>query len=53
MEFQMYGDAYQAVTEYIQCYNQQRIHGSLYDLSPEQFLQAVREDKVKPFVIRE
>lgn len=52
MEFQTYQDAYEVVTEYIQFYNQRRIHGSLYDLAPEQFIQAVREARVKPFVIK-
>lgn len=51
-EFETYHDAYEIVTEYMQFYNQRRIHGSLYDLSPEQFIQAISNRAVKPFVIK-
>ncbi|WP_409176896.1 IS3 family transposase [Brevibacillus fortis] len=33
-EFQTYGEAYQAVSEYIRYYNEPRIHSSIRDLSP-------------------
>ncbi|MCY9511838.1 IS3 family transposase, partial [Paenibacillus larvae] len=36
-EFQTYGEAYQAVTEYIRYYNERRIHSSIRDLSPYEF----------------
>ncbi|MEJ9209717.1 DDE-type integrase/transposase/recombinase, partial [Paenibacillus larvae] len=36
-EFQTYGEAYQAVTEYIRYYNERRIHSSIHDLSPYEF----------------
>lgn len=51
-EFENYQAAYAVVTEYITFYNQRRIHGSLYDLSPEQFMQAIAKNEVKPFVVK-
>lgn len=36
-EFETYGEAYQAVTEYIRYYNERRIHSSIRDLSPYEF----------------
>jgi putative transposase len=36
-EFKTYGEAYEAVTEYISFYNERRIHSSLQDLSPNEF----------------
>ncbi|MFC7441555.1 IS3 family transposase, partial [Laceyella putida] len=32
-----YGEAYEAVTEYISFYNERRIHSSLQDLTPNEF----------------
>ncbi|SHL08421.1 integrase core domain-containing protein, partial [Alicyclobacillus tolerans] len=51
-EFENYQAAYAAVTEYITFYNQRRIHGSLYDLSPEQFMRAIANNEVQPFVVK-
>jgi putative transposase len=51
-EFESYPDAYHIVSDYLLFYNQRRIHGSLYDLSPTEFLQAVGKQTVKPFVIK-
>nr|WP_281282535.1 integrase core domain-containing protein [Paenibacillus piri] len=51
-EFESYQDAYQIVSDYILFYNQRRIHGSLYDLSPAQFVQAVQQQNVPPLVIK-
>lgn len=51
-EFENYQAAYEVVTEYITFYNQRRIHGSLYDLAPEQFIRAIANNEVKPFVIK-
>ncbi|WP_415783146.1 transposase, partial [Brevibacillus invocatus] len=39
-EFQNYQEAYESVTNYLLFYNQRRIHGSLYDLSPVEFGEA-------------
>ena len=51
-EFENYQAAYAVVTEYISFYNQRRIHGSLYDLAPEQFIRAITNHEVKPFVVK-
>lgn len=51
-EFETYQGAYEVVTDYILFYNHRRIHGSLYDLSPEQFIKAISSRAVKPFVIK-
>jgi putative transposase len=51
-EFENYQAAYAVVTEYISFYNQRRIHGSLYDLAPEQFIRAIANHEVKPFVVK-
>ncbi|NTZ16245.1 hypothetical protein EXW96_01180 [Paenibacillus sp. JMULE4] len=51
-EFESYQDAYHVVSNYLLFYNQRRIHGSLYDLSPEEFFQAVLQQTVKPLVIK-
>ncbi|SHK85702.1 DDE-type integrase/transposase/recombinase, partial [Alicyclobacillus tolerans] len=50
--FENYQAAYAAVTEYITFYNQRRNHGSLYDLSPEQFMRAIANNEVQPFVVK-
>ncbi|MCY9669525.1 IS3 family transposase [Paenibacillus alginolyticus] len=51
-EFESYQDAYQIVSDYILFYNQRRIHGSLYDLSPTQFVQAIQQQNVPPLIIK-
>ncbi|WP_149026726.1 hypothetical protein [Desulforamulus ferrireducens] len=33
-------------------YNQSRIHGSLYDLSPFEFNQQMTAGEIKPFVVK-
>jgi putative transposase len=51
-EFGNYQDAYQVVSDYNLFYNQRRTHGSLYDLSPAQFVQAIQQQNVAPLVIK-
>lgn len=51
-EFATYQDAYRTVTDYIQFYNQRRLHGSLYDLSPMEFINQLALGKVKPFIVK-
>ncbi|OUQ86138.1 hypothetical protein B5G50_15490 [Brevibacillus brevis] len=51
-EFESYQQAYETVTNYLLFYNERRIHGSLYDLSPVEFRQAVEQQRVKPFVVK-
>ncbi|PWK16142.1 integrase core domain-containing protein [Tumebacillus permanentifrigoris] len=36
-EFEMFAEAHEAVLEFINFYNERRIHGSLYDLSLKEF----------------
>ncbi|MEK3720066.1 IS3 family transposase [Paenibacillus sp. FSL H8-0034] len=47
-EFETYLQTYEIVTQFIQDYNQQRIHGSIYDLSPYEYLDALKKNLVKP-----
>lgn len=51
-EFLSYQDAYKAVTDFINFYNCRRIHGSLYDLSPVEFANALSQNLIKPFVVK-
>ncbi|MGE7270171.1 IS3 family transposase [Brevibacillus panacihumi] len=52
-EYENYQEAYENVTIYLLLYNQHRIHGSLYDLSPVEFFgKAFSLQRVKPFVIK-
>jgi putative transposase len=51
-EFETYQQAYQVVTDYIDFYNKRRIHGSLFDLAPLEFIQAVKQQKIKPVIVR-
>jgi putative transposase len=47
-EFESYPQAYEIVSEFIQDYNRIRIHGSIYDLSPYEYMEAVKQGTVKP-----
>ncbi len=51
-EFDNYQDAYRIVTDYLLFYNHRRMHGSLYDLSPVEFIHATREQTVPSLVIK-
>lgn len=51
-EFDTYQQAYMIVTEFIHNNNRRRIHGSLYDLSPYEYIEAVRNGTVKPKEIK-
>jgi putative transposase len=46
-EFETYPQTYEIVTQFIQDYNQIRIHGSIYDLSPYEYIVAIRENLVE------
>lgn len=50
--FSSYQEAYEIVTNYICFYNERRIHGSLHDLAPKQFRQAVSMQQVKAKVVK-
>ena len=51
-EFETYPQTYEIVTQFIQDYNQQRIHGSIYDLSPYEYIDAIIKNLVKPKEIK-
>jgi len=46
-EFGTYQESYEVVTNYICFYNERRMHGSLFDLAPKLFRQAVAMQQVK------
>ncbi|QCT03679.1 integrase catalytic subunit [Paenibacillus algicola] len=47
-EFDTYPQAYEMVIQFIQDYNQIRLHGSIYDFSPYEYMKAVKDGTVKP-----
>jgi putative transposase len=51
-EFSSYQEAYKAVINFIHFYNQNRIHGSLYDLAPKEFMNLIKQNMVKPFIVK-
>lgn len=46
-EFETYPQTYGIVSDFIQRYNTRRIHGSIYDLSPYEYIEAVNRGLVK------
>lgn len=51
-EFMSYQEAYEVVSQYIGFYNDRRMHGSLYDLAPEQYRVAMAAGEVKPLIVK-
>ncbi|WP_330164576.1 IS3 family transposase [Paenibacillus validus] len=51
-EFETYPQAYEIVSQFIQDYNRIRIHGSIYDLSPYEYMEAVKQRTVTPKQIK-
>ena len=51
-EFETYPQTYMIVTAFIQYYNQRRIHGSIYDLSPYEYMDSIEKQLVKPKQIK-
>ncbi|RNB70541.1 transposase [Brevibacillus centrosporus] len=51
-EFQTYGEAYQAVTEYVRYYNERRIHSSIRDLSPYAFYEKNKKQLISIKAVR-
>lgn len=47
-EFESYSQAYEIVSEFILDYNRIRLHGSIYDFSPYEYMKAVKDGTVKP-----
>jgi len=51
-EFESYPQAYEIVSQFIQDYNRVRIHGSIYDLSPYEYIEAIKQGIVEPKQIK-
>lgn len=47
-EFHSYQHAYEIVSGFIHNYNHRRIHGSIYDLSPYDYREAIQQGLIKP-----
>ncbi|MEI7025908.1 integrase core domain-containing protein [Paenibacillus sp. y28] len=51
-EFETYQQAYIIVSDFIQDYNRIRIHGSIYDLSPYEYMDAIKQGTIKAKTIK-
>ncbi|MHB1256542.1 MAG: integrase core domain-containing protein [Dethiobacteraceae bacterium] len=51
-EFSSYQEACQTVINYIQFYNERRIHGSLYDYAPFEFRKLLAAGQINPFIVK-
>jgi putative transposase len=51
-EFETYPQTYEIVTQFIQDYNHIRIHGSIYDLSPYEYIDSLKKNLVQPKIIK-
>ncbi len=51
-EFENYQHAYEVVTGFIHNYNHNRIHGSIYDMSPYEYMDAIKLGIAKPKEIK-
>ncbi|WP_165280014.1 IS3 family transposase [Paenibacillus protaetiae] len=51
-EFNSYQEVCETVANYIRFYNERRMHGSLYDLAPQQFRQAVAMHQVQAKIVK-
>ncbi|WP_063870750.1 IS3 family transposase [Paenibacillus sp. Root444D2] len=47
--FMSYEEAFAEVDRFVTFYNERRIHSSLYDYSPKEFLEKLKKNEVKPF----
>lgn len=52
MYFETFEEAYEAVTQYIEFYNERRFHGSLHRMSPKQYHEAWRAGTLEAVEIR-
>lgn len=51
-EFENYQQAYDVVSKFIHNYNHNRIHGSIYDMSPYEYMDAIKLGILKPKEIK-
>ena len=50
-QFNTYAEAYEQVSLYMEYYNQRRRHGSLNNMAPERYYQAIMSNSIKPQVL--
>ncbi|ENH98059.1 transposase [Gracilibacillus halophilus YIM-C55.5] len=43
-EFETYGEAYQAIIDFMDFYNNRRIHSSILDLAPTEFYELQKDE---------
>lgn len=51
-EFENYQQAYEVISGFIDNYNRERIHGSIYDMSPYEYRAAIQDGTVEPKVCK-
>jgi len=51
-EFRTYGEAYQAVVDFMERYNKRRIHSSIDDLPPAEFYRESLQGKAKQLIVK-
>lgn len=51
-EFESYQQSFEVVSRFIHNYNHNRIHGSIYDMSPYEYMDAIRQADVEPKKIK-
>lgn len=50
-QFNSYAEAYEQISLYMEYYNQRRRHGSLKNMAPEKYYQAIISNSIKPQVL--
>lgn len=50
-QFNSYAEAYEQISLYMEYYNQRRRHGSLKNMAPEKYYQAIVSNSIKPQVL--
>lgn len=51
-EFESYQQSFEVVCGFIHNYNHNRIHGSIYDMSPYEYMEAIKQVAVKPKTVK-
>jgi transposase InsO family protein len=47
-----FAEAYEAIRWFVEFYNGRRFHSSIFDLSPNEYFLAVKEERVKALTVR-
>lgn len=50
-QFRSYAEAYKRVSLYMEYYNQRRRHGSLKNMAPQRYYEAIMSNSIKPQVL--